>query len=292
MKSLAVRCLVAGTLTLVLGPAAVAGQVKPPTPAEQYQALLKEFYGAAHLFSFKARNDEEKNEAVARVARLRLQALELAEKHPGDPVAPDALVQAASQEMWLESNTSYPGDGKDSTARAIALLLRDHLHSEKLGEACRRLAYGFRKECETFLRTVLEKSPHRDVRAQACLRLPQFLNARLQRLDLLAEQPEMARRYEALFGKDYLAALRGQDRARAMAEVEALFERAAREYGDVKVPYGGTVAEKAKSELHEIRHLAVGKVAQDIEGEDQDGKRFKLSDYRGKVVLLYFWSEY
>ena len=43
--------------------------------------------------------------------------------------------------------------------------------------------------------------------------------------------------------------------------------------------------------LHEIRHLSVGKEAPDIEGEDQDGKRFKLSDYRGKVVLLDFWSE-
>ena len=27
----------------------------------------------------------------------------------------------------------------------------------------------------------------------------------------------------------------------------------------------------------------------DIEGEDQDGQRFKLSDYRGKVVLLDIW---
>ncbi|MBI2808576.1 MAG: redoxin domain-containing protein [Planctomycetes bacterium] len=32
-------------------------------------------------------------------------------------------------------------------------------------------------------------------------------------------------------------------------------------------------------------------MAQEIEGQDQDGKHFKLSDYRGKVVLLYFWSE-
>jgi cytochrome oxidase Cu insertion factor (SCO1/SenC/PrrC family) len=59
----------------------------------------------------------------------------------------------------------------------------------------------------------------------------------------------------------------------------------------VKLP-GGTVAERAEAELFEIRHLAVGKEAPEIEGEDQDGRRFKLSDYRGKVVLIDFWSEY
>jgi hypothetical protein len=61
---------------------------------------------------------------------------------------------------------------------------------------------------------------------------------------------------------------------------------------DVKLTFGGTVGEKAKSELHEIRHLVVGRQAQQIQGDDQDGKHFKLSDYRGRVVLLYFWSEY
>ena len=57
-------------------------------------------------------------------------------------------------------------------------------------------------------------------------------------------------------------------------------------------PNRGTVGESAKAELYEIRHLSVGKEAPEIEGGDQDGKRFKLSDYWGKVVLLYFWSEY
>ncbi len=80
--------------------------------------------------------------------------------------------------------------------------------------------------------------------------------------------------------------MRRQDHARAVAEVEAVFEQAAEKYGDVKLPYGGT----AKTELFAIRHLAVGKVAADIEGPDQNGVRFKLGDYRGKVVLLYFWQ--
>ena len=58
----------------------------------------------------------------------------------------------------------------------------------------------------------------------------------------------------------------------------------------MKLPGGDAVAERAKVELFEIRNLSVGKEAPDIEGEDQEGKRFKLSDYRGKVVLLDFWS--
>jgi hypothetical protein len=122
--------------------------------------------------------------------------------------------------------------------------------------------------------------------------LAQFLNTRQQKLDLIRERPEMAARYEGLFGRDYLQTLQSGDRAKAIAEVESFFERAAEKYGEVKVPYGGTVGEKSKSELDEIRHLSVGKEAREIEGEDQDGQRFKLSDYRGKVVLLYFWSEY
>jgi hypothetical protein len=129
------------------------------------------------------------------------------------------------------------------------------------------------------------------VQAAACLRLAQFLNGRLHRLDLLEDQPDLARRYEGLYGKDYLEALR-RGRAKARAESEALFERAIKEYGDVKLPFAGTAGEQAKRELFEMRHLAVGRPAQEIEGPDQDGKRFQLSDYRGKVVLLYFWSEY
>src|SRR5262249_5966652 len=189
--------------------------------------------------------------------------------------------------------TTHAGRGNEDSpqARAIALLLRDHLGSDKLDYACWRTSYGFHKDCERFLRTALDKSPHKGVQGTACFRLAQFLKARLHRLDLLKERPEMARRYESLFGKDYLVTLQRQDPAKAGAEVEALFERVIEKYPDVKLPYSGTVGEQAKRELYEIRHLSVGKQAQEIEGEDQDGKRFKLSDYRGKVVLLYFWSE-
>jgi hypothetical protein len=232
---------------------------------------------------------------IGRVYKLRnklaLQFVELAEQYPNDPVAVDALIQA----VWQVNGTPWPVElvGKDDAQmRALLLLERDHIRSSKLGPACQRLAGGFCKEYETFLRAVLERNPHRDVQAEACLALAHFLCNRLQRLELVKTDPKLAKEFEELFGKAYLEELRWQNPPPATAEAEAHFERAAQKYGDIVLPGGRSVAEQARKELFEIRHLVVGKEAPDIEGADQEGKRFKLSDYRGKVVLLDFWGEY
>jgi hypothetical protein len=286
---------------LLVAAASDEGQHKPATRAEQYQALLKEYQEAAQA-SWKATTDDERKKLVARVDKLPPGLLELAEEAPKDPLALDALTQVVSLVVWVKlrteelaepvaSDSSHPSAGKDSPmGRALAILVRDHVRSDKLGEVCRRSVYGFQRECDAFLRAVLEMSPHRDVQAQACLGLAQFHHRRLQRLDLIKDRPDLVKCYESLFGKDYLEESERQDRAKVVSQVEALFEQAAARYGDVSIYSGGTVGERVKSELFEIRHLAVGMEAQDIEGEDQDGKRFKLSDYRGKVVLLYFWQ--
>jgi hypothetical protein len=269
------------------------GPDQPSAPAEQYKALLKDYENASS--SGRVLSDEERLQFIGRVFRLRNQLaikfVELAEKYPEDPIAVDALLQA----IWHVNTTPWPVElvGKDeASSRALALLQRDHLRSEKLGPPCQRISYGFCKEYEAFLRAVLEKNPHRNVQSHACLALAHFLINRLQRLDLIREQPELAKEFGELFGKEYLEELQRQDRTGAIREAEALFERASAQYGDLKLPEGGTVGEKARAELFEVRHLVVGKEAPDIVGEDQDGKRFKLSEYRGKVVLLDFWSEY
>jgi len=264
-----------------------------PTVAEQYQALLKEFQGASYTY-FQATNDADRQAIVARADKATTACLELIEKNPRDPIALDALTQVVTEEYWLNAHTSHPGWGKESRqAKAIGLLLRDHVESDKLAETCKRVHFGFRAECETFLRTVLEKNPHREVQGTACLRLAQLLANRVERLDLLKNQPELAQRYDTLFDKDYMDALKRQDRANVIREAETFYERTIEKYADVNVPqYSSTAGKQAEIELFEIRHLAIGKETPEIEGRDQDGKQFKLSDYRGKVVLLYFWSEY
>jgi hypothetical protein len=284
-----------GILVLVLNLSVVAavgnGQDHPPTPAEQYKALRKEYDRASS--SGVPLSDAERLKFIGRVYRhrnaLAAKFLKLAEKHPNDPIALDALMQA----VWQVNGTPWPVElvGEDTArARAFELIHRDHLRSDKLGRLCQRVSYGFCKDYETFLRAVLAKNPLKSVQATACLSLGQFLNNRVQRLDLCKEQPALAREFAGLFGKEYLAELLRQDRDKVLKEIEAVFEQAAKKYGDVKLPGGDTVAERARADLFALRNLSVGKAAPDIEGEDQDGKRFKLSDYRGKVVLLDFWS--
>ena len=286
---LALATLIAGTCVSL---AAVQDEVKPSTPAEQFQALQKEFGQAAYSY-FQSTNDADRKQITDRVDKVASKCLEIVDKNPDEPFSLDAMVAVVTQDYWLDNYTRHPGLGKESRqAKAIALILDHHLQSDKLAEACKRVAFGFRQECETFLRTVLEKNPHHEVQGNACLRLAQYLVNRLDRLDSIKGQPELASRYELLFGRDYIERLRRQDRAEVMKEAEGFYERAAEQYSDVKMTYGEIVGEQAKTELYELRYLAVGKQAQEMEGEDQDAKSFKLSDYRGKVVLLYFWSEF
>ncbi|HMF16192.1 MAG TPA: hypothetical protein VKE98_03255 [Gemmataceae bacterium] len=107
------------------------------------QAILKEFGEAANGL-WKATTDDQRKQAAARVEPLPLKFLQLAEKNPKEPWTLDALTQVINQEYWLDNYSSHAGWGKDSRqARALAILLRDHLQSDKLGGPCWRAQYGF-----------------------------------------------------------------------------------------------------------------------------------------------------
>ena len=45
-------------------------------------------------------------------------------------------------------------------------------------------------------------------------------------------------------------------------------------------------------DLFDLEHLAVGLPAPEMTGEDADGKKMRLSDYRGKVVLISFFGDW
>ena len=84
----------------------------------------------------------------------------------------------------------------------------------------------------------------------------------------------------------------GATRKQLVGEAKELLQLVIDKFADVEHK-GVKLGQLAKQELAAIKNLsrlAIGQVAPEIEGKDSDGKPFKLSDYRGKVVVLDFWA--
>ena len=70
----------------------------------------------------------------------------------------------------------------------------------------------------------------------------------------------------------------------------ALWVELKEQYGDVATRGDSTYGQLAEGTLFELDHLQVGCAAPDFEAVDETGAKFKLSDYRGKVVVVDFWG--
>jgi AhpC/TSA family len=272
MEEWLMRYTVMGVLALlVLVPTAWArddakDKPKPDqkqTPAEEFRSLVKDFatkQQEVRKAYQAAKTDEERNKAFANWPKPQDytgKVLKLAQDNPKDAFVPEALV-------WVVQQARFGPEAN----KALDILLADHAKSEKLKDICQSLRYSGSPQAEKHLRSILEKSPHKDVQGTACLVLGQYLRGQTER-----------------------PGLKDDAREKLAKEAETFLERAAEQYGDVKM-YNKTIGDLAKAELFETRHLVIGKEAPEIEGEDIDGKKFKLSDYRGKVVVLDFWGNW
>ncbi|MEW6304601.1 MAG: hypothetical protein AB1705_14090 [Verrucomicrobiota bacterium] len=224
----------------------------------------------------QAKNGDEQIAAWEKFQGTGKAFVELARKHPRHPAALRSLVFVTQRFHQLVNN------------ELVDMLGRDFIDRPQLAAVCPVLAYSVSSRAEVFLRAVLARSPHREVKGQAALTLGQLL---LHEVNLTALSSADAKHLESIYGREAVAQVRARDAAHARAEGEKFLELAAGEYADVEF-WSGTVGGRAKAELFELRELAVGKVAPEIEGEDVDGVKFKLSDYRGKVVVIDFWGDW
>jgi thiol-disulfide isomerase/thioredoxin len=72
-----------------------------------------------------------------------------------------------------------------------------------------------------------------------------------------------------------------------------LLDRVVKEDTDIRLQGSqATLTQVAKDLLFVLTNLSVGCKALDMVGEDIVGKSFKLSDYRGKVTVVYFWGSW
>jgi hypothetical protein len=144
---------------------------------------------------------------------------------------------------------------------AVDAIARDHVASPGLARLVGGLRYaGIDEEKKVgALRTIAAGSPHRETQAAALYSLG------------------------AVLGDERAA---GDPR---IDEAKAVFAKLA-DYGDVKYRGEKSYAEAAKSYVFALENLVVGKPCPDFEAVDVENASFKLSDYKGKVVLIDFWG--
>jgi peroxiredoxin len=243
------------------------------SPRGQYEALIKEYDAASKA---APRGPQPKEFAPRFFA--------LAEAHPDDPAALDSLV-------WVASECVFGPEAE----RALGMIARDHGRSERLKDFCGECSrYGEPFPAyEAMLRAILKDSPHRDVRGAATLALADHLKTSKERTE--SNLITIALHTGHTLSKSTLKNLqamkeRGIDKVGA--ESESLFQTVIDRYPDLRIESNSpqNAAELAKGELAVLRNFAIGRRAPEIVGKDIHGKPMRLSDYRGKVVVLDFGS--
>ncbi len=155
---------------------------------------------------------------------------------------------------WIAS----AGGDKPAAERAVEALLQSHTKSPRLADFVESSAVVASQIGMPAYRAMLDKiaaeSPFAAVNAWAKYQVAQSLSR-----DKAASEADKAR-------------------------VEVLLKEAA------ALAAGTDLELRINAPTFEKERLQIGMVAPEIEGVDTDGTAFKLSDYRGKVVVLDFWG--
>jgi peroxiredoxin len=170
-----------------------------------------------------------------------------------DPVSDEAF--DASQ--WILLNTP---DGP-AVERAAAVILHEHVKRPDLASFCQQLQRIRHRSAGELIEAILKENPIREVRAVACFELATL------------------RKDQCKYGEE----------KKLSAEADGLFTRVINEFSQAG-PTSADLSRKAKVELSELRRMSIGKPAPNFDGIDLNGQRFRLSDLRGKVVVVVFWE--
>ena len=182
--------------------------------------------------------------------------------------------------------SSLPGE---TQAKATDMLMNKYITSPAMGNLAGRLARQQPSpKTEKMLQAIIDKNPEPKVQGQATYAMASYLN-NLKRLADLDDQ--IKQQLAAQMGEGGAEYLKKWTSKTIDAERMKLLETCVEKYGDINMGRK-TLGEMAEGQLFVLKYLQIGKVAPDIEGTDLDEVAFKLSDYRGKVVVLDFWGDW
>ena len=199
-----------------------------------------------------------------------IRAMELADQYKGD----------ASLRVLTYATSELAARDADTAKAVAARIEKDLLKDAKLGDLLENgmaLHRGLGDEGgNTLLDRVVAESPHALPRAWAKYWQAQILTNKAS----TAMRQTMAKKDATEEQK----AKAKEDMAKATEKADDLYAEAA------KLSEGSEHAARLGAPVFEKERLQVGMEVPDIAAEDVDGVAFKLSDYRGKVVMIDYWG--
>ena len=227
--------------------------------------------------------------------------LEVVRRAPNSPAAFELI-------QWVVTNGRISARSlRPYGLQAVEILRNGYTNYPNLGRVCRALAFAgdpSNQPTMEFLQIVSTGNPNRAARGSATFALARLTKTKAEGLAFLESFPPNI--YTNLYpnvteaSADYEQASKNGGSKAVFQRAEQLFETIQKKYADCSNFESGpglrqpkpTLGEQAGVELYECQHLVPGKIAPELEGEDLDGHKFKLSDYRGKVVILSFWASW
>lgn len=187
--------------------------------------------------------------------------------------------------MWVLENSQ----GAETRSAAVDLLVAGHLDNPEIADAIPSFTNGFPSQAtEDLLSQLAENGSSDEVKGVATISLISYLRENAEMVAGLVDNEEFAKQYPDSI--EYFRKLATVDDER----IESLLAMAADSFGAVE-HNGSTIGAMAADVLEthmKAKRFRVGSVAPDIQGPDLDGTEFKLSDYRGKVVMVDFWGDW
>ncbi len=163
--------------------------------------------------------------------------------------------------------------GGTSEDEARQILLNHHVRHPRLPAWISQLEWSSEPWCDAWLRSIEDRTGSRELLGTSL-----YVRARRDMRAADALWADLAR----------IPAKSAVDPLRSSAE--ALLSRVSAEFGDLGIDSSYTLGQRAATDLYDLRTIALGCQAPDIEGPNDRGEIMRLRDLRGKVVVLSFWG--
>jgi thiol-disulfide isomerase/thioredoxin len=227
------------------------------------------------------------------------QMLAFAEQEPESTSACDVF-------LWIAMNAdANRGSFFTNRLQSLDQLAKYHSMSSKVGPLCSYLgrywSWQWRQPAVMdFLNSVANNNPDHAIRGQAVYALGQIYAVKSQEVAEFENWGKIPF-YTNNWTVADLAELAQSGTSQAVADAaERRFKDVMANYADCtdlrelrnpkeKAP---ELKDLAAESLFDLQHLSLGKIAPEIEAADLNGKKFKLSDSRGKICALSFWASW